>query len=187
MTPAVQTIRSVSKRLTGRELDLAVDGGGQLGVEVDLRAALGEVLDHPVAGRQRHLGHDPAHRLDQVEAGVVEADLRVRLEQRGREGPQLGEDLDAGEAAADDDEGQQAVALGAGGQLRRLVEVAENAVADGDGLLDGLEADRLVGDPGDREGARHRARRDDDDVVLELVTARRPAGVIVAVFSAWLM
>ena len=49
--------------------------------------------------------------------------LRVALEQRARERAQLGEHLDAREAAADDDDREQAVALGTGRQVRRLVEV----------------------------------------------------------------
>ena len=117
---------------------------------------------------RRDLGHDAAHRLDEVEVRLVEGELRVVLEQRARERAELGEDLDAGEAAADDDEGEQALALGTGREVRRLVEVREHAVADRDGLFDRLEADRVVGDAGDREGARDGAARDHDDVVVEL-------------------
>ena len=79
MTPAVQTISVGLELLAGRQLDDAVDSGGELGVEVDLGAALGEVLDDPVAGLQRHLGHDAAHRLDEVEVRVVERQRRVDL------------------------------------------------------------------------------------------------------------
>ena len=67
------------------KLDDAIHRTGELGVEVDLRPALGQVLDHPVAGGQRHFGHDAAHGLDQVEVRVVERQLRVELEQRARE------------------------------------------------------------------------------------------------------
>ena len=42
-------------------------------------------------------------------------------------------------------------------------------VAQRDGLLDVLEADRPVGEPGDRQRARHRADGHHEDVVLELV------------------
>ena len=59
-------------------------------------------------------------------------------------------------------------------------------VADRDGLFDGLEADRVVGEPGDRERARDRAGGHHDDVVLELPRLA-DLGVIVAVFSAWPM
>jgi hypothetical protein len=59
-----------------------------------------------------------------------EAQLRVVLQQRGCQGAGLGEHLDAREAAADDHDGQKAVALGTGGEVRRAVEVREDAVAD---------------------------------------------------------
>src|SRR5690606_6221184 len=57
------------------DLDVAVDGTGDLGVQVHVRAALGKILQHPLAGLQRHLGHDAAHRLDEVEVGVLEGEL----------------------------------------------------------------------------------------------------------------
>ena len=68
--------------LAGRQLDVAVDRAGELRVEVHLGAALGEVLEHPLARLERDLGHDAAHRLDEVEVRVVERELRVALEQR---------------------------------------------------------------------------------------------------------
>ena len=154
--------------LAGRELDVAVDGAGHLRVEVHVRAPLGEVLQHPLARLQRHLGHDPAHRLDQVEVRVLEAQLRVVLQQRGCQGAHLGEHLDAGEAATDDHDGQQSVALGTGGQVRRTVEVRQDAVADRDGLFDRLQPDGVVGDAGDRERARDGTGGHDDLVVALL-------------------
>ncbi len=84
---------------------------------------------------------------------VFEADLRVLAHQRGSQRTQLGEHLDTGEPAADDDDGQQTVALGSGGERGRLVEVRHDLVADRDGFLDGLQPDRVVGDARDREGA----------------------------------
>ncbi len=133
MTPAVQTIRSEENFSPVDSSTLPSTALVQLRVEVHLGAALGEVLDHPVARLERHLGHDAAHRLDEVEVGVVEGELSGTLREQARgEDAQLGEHLDAGEAAADDDEGEQAVALGAGRQQRGLVEVGDDAVADGD-------------------------------------------------------
>ncbi len=157
------------ERLARRQLDDAADGRLELRVQVHERAAFGEVLQHPVAGLERHLGHDAAHRLDEVEVRVLEVDLGVLLHEVGRDAAHLGEDLDAREAAADHHEGEEALALGAGGQRGRAVEVGEDAVADGDGLLDRLQADGLVRDARDRERARDAARGDDDDVVRELV------------------
>ena len=47
------------------------------------RSALAEILQHPFTGLQRHFGHDPAHRLHQVEVRVVEGDPGVILHQSG--------------------------------------------------------------------------------------------------------
>jgi hypothetical protein len=58
---------------------------------------------------------------------------------------------------------------GPAGRVDGLVEVREHPVADVHGLLDRLEAHGLVGDARDRERARHGARGDHDDVVLELI------------------
>ncbi len=76
---------------------------------------------------------------------------------------------------------------GPGGQHRRLVEVRHQAVADRDGLFDRLEPDRVVGDAGDREGARDGTGGDDDLVVLVLVRLardRRDRGDLVRVVDA---
>jgi hypothetical protein len=51
---------------------------------------------------------------------------------------------------------------------RRLGEVREDAVAHGRGLLDLLEADRVLGETGDRQQARHRAEAHDEVVVGDL-------------------
>jgi hypothetical protein len=61
----------------------------------------------------------------------------------------------------------------------------EDAVADGDGLFDRLQADRVVGDAGDREGARDGAGGH-DDLVVALLPRLALLGVI-AVRVAWSM
>src|SRR6185312_9394171 len=113
------------ERFAGGQLDLAADRGGQLRVEVHLGAALGEVLEHPVARLERHLGHDAAHRLDEVEVSVVEGQRGVVAQERTREAAQLTEGLNAGESTADDGYGEEAIALGPGGQVRCAIEVGE--------------------------------------------------------------
>ena len=70
------------ERLTGGQLDLAVNGGGQLRAEMNDRFALGQVLENPVAGLQRNLRHDPFHGLDQVEVRVVDRERRIEAQQR---------------------------------------------------------------------------------------------------------
>ncbi len=61
--------------------------------------------------------------------------------------------LDAGEAAADDDERQGAGALNGVRHEGTGLDPLENVVAQGDGLFDGLQADALVREARDREGA----------------------------------
>ena len=172
-------MRSDSKRLTGGQLDLAADRRGELGLEVHLGSTLGEILEHPVAGLERNLGHDASHGLDQVEAGVVEAEVRVVTQEGAREAAELAEDLDAGESAADHGEGEQAVALCSRGKVRRSREIRKNAVAHGGGFLDGLEADRFIRHSRNRERARDGTCGDDDDVVVDhprLADLRRDGG-----------
>ena len=105
---------------------------------------------------------------------------------------QLGERLDAGVAAADEDEGEGRVAdrgvAGGGGDVHLL----EDVVAQADGLLDGLEADAVLGEAGDGEGAGDRAGRDDEFVVRAARSAPVPSSAVarvvtVAVRLAWSM
>jgi hypothetical protein len=127
--------------------------------------ALGEALQHPVAGLQRDLGHDATHGLDEVEVRVVHGQARVVLEQRRSEAAKLAEHLDAGESTTDDDDGQQTVALRTGGHRGCALEVVNETVADRGRLLDRLKTDRLVGDTRNRECARDRSGRHNDGVI----------------------
>ena len=99
---------------------------------------------------------------------VLEAQLRVVLQQRGCQGAQLGEHLDPGEAAADDDDGEQPVTLRPGGEVRGTVEVREDAVTHRHGLFDPLQTDRVLGDARDGERARDGTGGHDELVVALL-------------------
>ena len=85
---------------------------------------------------------------------------------------QFAECLHTREAAAHEDEGEGRVAdrgvAGGGGDVHLLDDV----VAQADGLLDGLEADAVVGEAGDRQGARDGAGGEDELVVGEPLSAR---------------
>lgn len=75
----------------------------------------------------------------------------------------------AGEAAADDHEGEGlAPDLGVRGGLR-LVQLRHDVVAEADRLLDRLHADAVLGQAGDREGAGDRAGGHDEVVEGQLV------------------
>ena len=83
MTPAVQMMRSASNVSPVDSLHDAADPRGQLRVEVHLRRrAAVEVLDHPVAGLERHLGHDPAHASIRWKCMSSNVELRVAAQQR---------------------------------------------------------------------------------------------------------
>ena len=66
------------------------------------------MLHDPFGLLGRDLGHDAAHGLDQDEADFLLLDARVVLGRGAGQVFHLGDALDAGEAAADDDEGQRA-------------------------------------------------------------------------------
>lgn len=101
----------------------------------------------------------------------------------------LGQGLHPGVAAADEDEGQQRPleARAAGVQfVHRLcaVHLGEHLVAQFDGLLDALEAQRDVREARDRQRAGDRAGREHQHVVAELVGSPTD-GAIVAILRAW--
>ncbi|CAM5250879.1 hypothetical protein SXANM310S_02311 [Streptomyces xanthochromogenes] len=80
---------------------------------------------------------------------------------------QLGQRLDARVAAADEHEGQGRVADGRVARRGGDVHLLDDVVAQADGLLDGLEADGVVREAGDRQGARDRTGREDEFVVRQ--------------------
>ena len=80
---------------------------------------------------------------------------------------QLGERLDAGVAAADDQEREQPAAQRRVDRGGRGVQPGQHVVAQVDRLADGLERDAALGEPGDGQGAGHRAGSDDEHVVTD--------------------
>ena len=113
------------------------------------------------------LGRDAVERLDQHPARLHAAERRLRGDGLLREVGQLRERLDAGVAAADEDEGEVLLPLLRVGGGRRAGDVLEHPVAGADGLLDRLEADAALGETRGREDAADRAHADHDVVVLE--------------------
>ncbi len=88
---------------------------------------------------------------------------------------EFAEGLDARESAADEDEGEGGVADGGVAGGGRDVHLLDDVVAQADGLFDGLEADAVVGEAGDGEGAGDGAGGEDEFVVLH----RDRAGALV--------
>src|SRR2546423_1837142 len=86
--------------------------------------------------------------------------------------PQPGERLAPGVPPADEHERERRRPGGRVGRRGRDVEPFQHLVAQVDGLADGLEADRLLAQAGDRQGPRDATGGGDDVVGLDL--ARRP-------------
>lgn len=163
---------------TGREAGAvaedgdAVRAGLQAGVQAYVDVAAAQFGDGVAAHVLADLGQDAVRGLDEDPLHVLGADVVVVA--RGVAGHVLefAERLDAGVSAADEDEGEGRVAdrgvAGGGGDVHLLDDVVTQA----DGLFDGLEADGVVGETGDGEGARDGAGGEDELVVGELFASR---------------
>ena len=135
------------------------------------------VLDDPLGLLGGDLGHDPTHRLDEDEA-QFRLPMRPFFLTAARAMSSISVmRLDAGETAADDREGQRALAaLGRIGQHRGGFDPLEDLVAQRHGLLDGLQADAVSGEARDREGAGDGAGGHDDVEVRDLEVRPPSAG-----------
>ena len=128
-------------------------------------------MSRSTSGRIRPLASTRTHRMSAARQPRV-----VVLDRVPRHVLQLGERLDARVAAAHEGEGQRAgahrrVVGGAGG-----VQPGEDVVAQVDRLADGLEADAVLGEAGDRQRPGDRAGGHHQDVVGRARTASpRPA------------
>ena len=174
LTPAVHTTVRVGKRVPSLR---TATRSSQESRRVSRRTSMlrrAQLADGVLAHLLADLGEDAVGGLDEDPLHVLGLDVVVVA--RGVAGHvlQLAERLDARVAAADEDEGQGRVAdrgvAGGGGDVHLLDDV----VAQADGLLDRLEADAVVGEAGDREGAGDRAGGDDEFVVRQLDRRRCP-------------
>ena len=150
--------------------------------EADVDAAAAQLAQRVVGELGVDLGQDAVGRLDQDPAHPVQAGARVALDRVGGEVLQLGERLEAGVAAADEDVGEQLVAAGrVVGRVGRL-ERLDHVVAQPDRVGEALEADRVLGEAGHRQHPRDRAEREQQLVVGQLARSRprgcaaRPCG-----------
>ena len=115
------------QRLAGREPGAVGRDLLQRRPEPDVDAAAAQLPQRVLGELGVDLGQHPVGRLDQDPAHPVQAGARVALHRVGGEVLQLGERLEAGVAAADEDVGEQLVAprrvLGRVGRLQRLDHV----------------------------------------------------------------
>lgn len=148
---------------------MPVDAGAQEGVEAHVDAALAQLLQAVAGELLGQLGQDAARSLHEDEAHV----LLLHGVDGGHQGSghvlQLGDGLDPGEAPADEDEGEQPASTlgvpGGGGVLN----ARQDAVAQGQSLLDLLEAEGLLGQARDRQGAGLGPQGQDQMVIADLV------------------
>ncbi len=173
LTPAVHTTVRAAIVSPSESVALRLLTSSERRVRAHLDAAPAQLALGEPGQARRDLLHDALARLDQHPAHPLRAAAGVELDRLGGEVLQLGEPLDAGVAGPDEHEAQ---VLGARGRvLQRLgdVEAVEYLVAQRGGVRERLQADRVLGEPGDRQRARDRAQRDDQLVVGELDRARR--------------
>ena len=150
------------QRLAAREPGAVGRDLLQRRLEADVDAAAAQLAQRVLGEAGVDLRQHPAGRLDQYPAHPVQAGARVALHRVGGEVLQLGERLEAGVAAADEDVGEQLVAarriLARVGGLQRL----DHVVAQPDRVGEALEADRVLGEPRHRQHPRDRAEREQE-------------------------
>ena len=173
--PAVQQTVRVGMRSPGGERRGVLLHGVEARAGADLDSAAAQLGGGELGQARADLGHDPVEPLDQDPARAVDPAARIAVDHVGDHVLQLGDPLDARVARADEHERQVLAPL-----LRvvdRLgdLQVQQRAVAQRDRLGQRLEADRVLGEPGDGQRARHRAEREHELVVAQCAPRGRRA------------
>lgn len=148
---------------------MPLDAAGEEGGQAHVDTALTQLLQAVARQLLSQLRQNAPRALDEHKAHVSLIDAGD-LGHRGTSHVlQLGDGLNAGEAATDEDEGEQPTPTlsvpGGGGVL----DAREHAVAQRQRLLDLLESHRLLGQARDRQGPGLGSQRQDQVVVGELV------------------
>ena len=160
------------------DLDAAAVDLGDHGTELDLDAALLEAGPGLAAEAVTEGGQHLRRAVEQDDAGVTRVDVAELVGERlVRQLGDLASHLDTGRARADDDEGEQPVAvLGVDRRLGEL-EGAEDAAAQLEGVVDVLHARRVAGEVVVAEVGLPGAGGDDQAVVLgDRLLAQRAGG-----------
>ncbi len=134
---------------------------------MDLDAASGELLRRVLAEARRDLRQDLRRRVDEHPARSRTLELRVVAQRVADEIRKLGKRLDSRVAGSDEDEREVrlctlAVVLGRG-----RFEPAQHVVAEVDRVGEVLEAEPVLGEPGDWQRARERAECEDCLLVVD--------------------
>ncbi len=139
----------------------------QAGPEAYVDVAAAQFGDGVAAQVLADLGQDAAGGLHEDPLHVLGPDVVVVAGGVPGHVLEFAEGLHARVAAADEDEGEGGVAQGGVAGGGGDVHLLDDVVAQADGLLDGLEADAVVGEAGDGEGARDGTGGEDDLVVRQ--------------------
>jgi hypothetical protein len=154
--------------LAVRELRRTGLGRLQRRVDVDLDAALNQLAGRVLAQPRRDLRKDLRRGVDEHPALRRVPEAWVVADRVAHEVGELRQRLDARVAGADEDEGQLTLPVrlvrGDVGRLQPLQDV----VAEVDRVGEVLEAERMVGEPGNRQRPRDRANGDDEVLVADV-------------------
>ena len=148
---------------------MPVHAGLQPSRQPDFDPSAAQLVDGVGAQLRPDLGQDPVRRLDQHEPQVGRPDPAVVAGGVPGQVLQLGERLHPGVAAADEDEAERPPAARLVIRRLRHVQAVQHLVTQVDRFFDGLEADPLLGQTRDRQGAGDRAQRDHHGVVVQVV------------------
>ena len=153
------------------EHDMPIDAGVEECGQAHVDAAVAQLLQAVTGQLLGQLGQDSARALHQDEADVALLDAGDLGDGGADHVLQFRDRLDTGEAAADEDEGEEPTAPlgvpGAGG----VIDAREHPVAQRQSLLDLFEPHGLFGQARDGQGADLRAESQDDVVVAQIVGA----------------
>lgn len=152
----------------GWEEDLFGFDFGDLGVGVDFNAAVLEGFGGVGGEVFFHFGEDSLGGFDEDEAGDVAGDAGVGAEEGFDELGEFAHELDADEASADDDGGEEfASAVGVFFDIG-LFEEVDDAVSEVDGVAEGFEGEGVFA-AGDEFEVGDAAEGEDEVVVIEFV------------------
>ncbi len=125
----------------------------ELRLHLDLDPSPRELRGRVVAEAGRDLGQDLGCCVDQDPAGRLVAKRRIVAQGVAYEVGQLAERFDPRVARADEDEGQLAAPMGLVGGRGGGLQSPEDVVPEVDRIREILEAEPVVGEPGDRQHA----------------------------------
>ena len=150
------------------QLQVAVGCVSQGGVEQNLDAACTQLCDNLLGAVCGDLGHDARCSLNQHEVQIGDRQALVTLNSNACHVLELGDGLNASEAATNNDEGQGTAACFSIGQHGCDLDAVQNPVTNRDCLFNGLQTDSNLCQARNRECTGYSACAENNLVVLQL-------------------